>query len=439
MSSLSTKRWTKVVLVLILSVTALISIGRIWEKAYLDNKFDGAAWGIDLYQFWYGSQFLWQGKEPYTAMLRNETPHVPAYIAGRDDQPAGSLYDLPKKWGIQYIPGAPAVFLLMTPLSLLPWTTAAVLFGAVNLLLCAVYVWLLARLHGVSLFTLNGLLLLSVLLSLLATRQLLELGQISLLIIVLMIAAFLLLEKQPTLAGILQGIAISKFTISFPLILYFVYKRKWKALLACVITQLIGLAAIALVTHTDVAQVAAANLSMAWSIMTTQQDAGWSAHLLAMNWGVLKYIAVGLVTCVAGVGLVLWYGSRQPHERTDTLSWVLLIAVMSFWSLLVLYHARQDWMVAMLLVSVILMRTTTTEKPKPGFISLQKYPRIIIIASLLFSLAIWILPLYTIVGTNTYSSLYSIATIVAFALSMGLLFCKRTDPIVRGDVNRLAG
>ncbi len=434
---IGTRKIWQIVLVCILLMAAIASIGHIWYKNYVDHRFDGKVWGVDFYQFWYGGQFLWQGQEPYSAVMRGEKPRVTAINASSATATPQIGEPLPMKWDISYIPGSAPLFLLLAPLSLIPWVSASILWGAINTLLGFIYVWILLHLNGESLTSLRGVALLAVFLCLLATRQVLELGQTSLIIVTLMFAALLVIEQSPVVSGIFLGIALSKFTLAFPMIVYFLYRQQYKALLICVATQIGGLLAIVLFTHSNLFLVAQTNLIMGWNIVTTQQTAGFATHLFALGWGMVAYIVAIIMTLMAVIGIIVWFRSR-PMLRMDDLSGQTLISIASFWGLLLIYHAWHDWVVGMLFVVILALRSKTQKKSHLSSFLLTGQQTIVLYVLTIAVLSVWILPLYTLIGEVNYRSLFAVCTIIVFVLSLGLLFTIQ-NPTTRTSDRQPAG
>lgn len=401
--------------VLALGIIATISTGHIWLKSYNDNRFDNSHWGYDLYQFWYAGHFFWQGQDPYTSCLTGEQPDYPAYLP----LPRGSTRSakLPRSGQVPILPGSAPLFLILAPLSLAPWVEATLCWGVINIFLGVIYVWLLLQLTKSKLFSNPGILLVFVLFSMQGTRQVIELGQNSLLISVSMFAAWYLQERQrPVLAGILLGIAISKYTLAFPILLYFLYRRWFKAAGAAFLTQFAGLVIIALVSRTDPRQIIRAYAAMSSLVMQqTQID---SIHLMRLSNGPAAYLVLGSISLAMVLGLFLWYNSRSANLRYDSAAGMALVGIVTLWSFISMYHSRHD-MVAGLPLVVLASQCANTTRPK---FSLGPWQLKLLYLLTAVILVIWVFPVYVLTGNIVYRYLVTISNGTASVLLFWLLF-----------------
>lgn len=286
-------RRLRVIFAILACMLALVSVGRIYTKSFLDNHFDNQRWGLDLYQFWYGGHFFWQGEEPYTSIrsLLKE-PDAPTYlIDGRDKSSDSKLH---RRWQVSIIPAAAPLFLVIAPLSLLSWLNASIVWSICNIVLGVVLVWLFVRLLEGKLASADGILLLGLFFSTIAARQVIELGQTSLIVAVSMFGALLLGERHPIIAGVLAAIAVSKYTLGFPIFVYFLYRRWLRGIISCVATHLLGVLIIAAVGNESPFRVIQAYVDSSFAVLRQMTD--YSIHLLAMGWGFSGYLLVGVIT-----------------------------------------------------------------------------------------------------------------------------------------------
>jgi hypothetical protein len=73
-------------------------------------------------------------------------------------------------------------------------------------------------------------------LSLAPLRVTLRVGQMSLIITALLLGTVLAeSRKKKYLAGVLLGVSLCKFTLSFPFFLYFLWKKDWKIVTAAIV------------------------------------------------------------------------------------------------------------------------------------------------------------------------------------------------------------
>lgn len=415
-------RWLQSVILGIATLFAVASLGNVVYRGYVEGGFTGPRWGNDLDQWWAGGRLLLQGQNPYATK----------------------------------VPSAAPVLLLLTPLAALPWLAASVLWAVANLVLAVGCVWLMLRLNGGRLGSLAGALCLALFAALIATRQTLELGQISLLITACVLAALRLLGHRPWLAGVLLGVAVSKYTLAFPLLLICLWERRWKPMLAAALTQLAALLAVALVARTNPVTIIRHYLDLSTRILAQTQD--YSVHLLSLGWGALGDVALLLSSAALIVVLVAWYrwSARRPVARHAELTRLTLLGALTMWSLYALYHGRQDVVFAFLFVVVVAYRPTlawpplrlggdrgeglgadqgrkTNDQrdqpigpssfvPGPSKIALTPREQAALNAFTWVVLAVWMLPLYGVLGLPLYRSVYAVTTVAVSLVWAWTLF-----------------
>jgi len=405
------------VIICILAATAIISVGQLVIKSYTNNHFDNERWGLDLYQFWYGGKFLLQGKNPYIELYQRRPLEYSKDVGSYPQASQNQAKE--KRWKVHIVPASAPVFLLMAPLSLLPWVSATLAWLLVNMVLGVFFVWIILKCIEKKLLSLDGLLLLSLFFSLICTRQVFELGQTSLIVATFMWLSFLVLPHSALLSGVLLGIAFSKFTLALPMIFYFACRRKIKVLLYCCLTQALGLMILCIITQTNPITTLEAYLNS--SKITLKQTQSFTVHLSAIPWGNLSTL-LGWVITAATLLVPWWCLFRREFTNSGRLSALTLISIFSFWSLLVLYHGRQDMIIILPFIAMVLFRINGQAVSNFDTFSVSKIEYFIIngICGLIFF--VWIFPIYIITGLDFYRSLYTICTIAAFATSLRLLF-----------------
>ncbi len=415
--NLRNEKLLKIVIICILASTAIVSIGHLTFKSYTNNHFDNERWGLDLYQFWYGGKFLLEGKNPYNELFLQRTLENQHVTDCHQQEPLNQVMDRSRK--VHIVPASAPIFLLLAPLSIFPWISATLIWLLVNIALGVLFVWIILNCMEKNLFTLDGLLLLSLFFSLISTRQVFELGQTSLIVATFMWLSFLVLPHSALLSGVLLGIAFSKFTLALPMIFYFACRRKIKVLLYCCLTQALGLMILCIITQTNPITTLEAYLNS--SKITLKQTQSFTVHLSAIPWGNLSTL-LGWVITAATLLVPSWCLFRREFTNSGRLSALTLISIFSFWSLLVLYHGRQDMIIILPFIAMVLFRINGQAVSNFDTFSVSKIEYFIIngICGLIFF--VWIFPIYIITGLDFYRSLYTICTIAAFATSLRLLF-----------------
>lgn len=422
--NLRNEKLLKIVIICILASTAIISVGQLAMKSYTNNHFDNERWGLDLYQFWYGGKFLLQGKNPYIELYQRRPLEYSKDVGNYPQASQNQAKE--KRWKVHIVPASAPVFLLMAPLSLLPWVSATLAWLLVNMVLGVFFVWIILKCMGRNLFSLDGFLLMSLFFNLICTRQVFELGQTSLIVAVFMWLSFMVLSRSEIVSGILLGIAFSKFTLALPMVFYFAYKKKIWALLFCCLTQVVGLLVLCIITQTNPAITVKAYL--AGSRMVLNQTQSFAVHLSSLQWGYISTLLGWVIT--AATLVVPWCCLfRREFKNSYGLSALTLISIFSFWSLLVLYHGRQDMVITLPFIAMILFRINGQAVSNFDTFSVSKIEHLIIngVCGLIFF--VWIFPIYIITGLDFYRSLYGVCTIVAFATSLRLLVSIKKNPL----------
>jgi hypothetical protein len=417
------KKLLKSVIICILAATAIISVGQLVIKSYTNNHFDNERWGLDLYQFWYGGKLLLQGKNPYIELYQRRpleySKDVGNYPQAAQDQA------VEKRWRVYIVPASAPVFLLMAPLSLLPWVSATLAWLLVNMALGVFFVWIILKCIGKKISSLDGLFLLSLFFSLICTRQVFELGQTSLIVATFMWLSFLVLPHSALLSGVFLGIAFSKFTVALPMVFYFAYRGKLKVLLYCCLTQALSLMILCIITQTNPITTLEAYLNS--SRLTLKQTQSFAVHLSAIPWGSLSTLLGWFITAATLV-VPWWCLFRREITNSQGLSALTLISIFSFWSLLVLYHGRQDMVITLPFIALVLFGLNAHDSSGERRISIIGGERLLIYAICAFIISVWIFPVYLITGLDFYRSLYGVCTIASFAISLRLLVSIHKQP-----------
>ncbi len=398
-------------LVALMFVTASVSVYRVMGKK-ADEK------AIDLYSYWYAGHFVWQGRDPYQASLQNQAPYLPVHYLDGPTVTEGRV----GRADVQAMPANTApVVLIMALLSRLSWPTAATIWRFLNLGFCFAITWQVMRLMDRPLLSLHGLLLLLIIFSLIATREAIETGQTTLLVLVCMLGAVVLGPSRPIVAGILLGIALSKYSLTFPAFLLFVYKKWYTSALTSLAVQLVGLVAITLIGGTAPQNVLASYLQ----ILTLHTDLpGMHLASVLKSQGAITYLIIGLISIGLLTVLAYWYrrNSYAHVSHNTTRVDVLLLTIVMLWNLLTFYHRRYDHVAAILYIGFIL----AVIGAESGTFTLQSKWRLGLYALTGACLAVWALPLYIVTGLAAYTWLFNLGCLAALGTCVALLF--RTNP-----------
>lgn len=329
-----------------LIIWAAISLGRLFQESF------SATGGNDLYTYWYAGHFIREGKDFYRSFINNELPSVPVrYLDGEVDSLDGIIF--------QSLVPAPAstapVFFLMAPLAFFSWPVAKAIWLVLNLVLLGAIPFIIVRLLPKKdrLTRWEFLAFLLAVIGLTSTRYAAASGQITFLILDLLLAALLLAERKQWIAGILLGLALSKYSLSLGvLILFLVIEPKPRLVITAIVVQITGIIGLMLMSGSGFLEIIAEYAQMAF----------WHAgregiHLAAALHGEQYYIWIALALTIAvGIPLAIWRWKNGRHrmgQALSVLSQYHLGVISVLWALLVGYHRAYDAMVVIIFFGLI--------------------------------------------------------------------------------------
>jgi hypothetical protein len=254
----------------------------------------------------------------------------------------------------------PVMVLLLTPFSLISWTLAKWMFLVVNVGLMLATGWLAIRhlpFAGVTLASLDELLLFIIYFDLSATRIAIENGQTTLTVFLFMLLAIIYAKRSWQIAAIALGIALSKYSVALPVFLFFLYKRNFKISLGAVVIQALGVLALAGIAGTSPVTVAMENVRLFFDILNqpgVYLNLSSILQILTPN-QVLGQLAVVLMTAIVFVLFFLWARRRKVKTPVadDEIMDFHVLALLFVWTLLAGYHRIYDAVI--LIVFVILV------------------------------------------------------------------------------------
>jgi hypothetical protein len=328
-----------------LAAWALISLARLVQQTL------SPAGGNDLYTYWYAGHFLREGQDPFKSFIAGELPRVPVHYL---DRTVTSLDEIIFPGLVPAPASTPAAFYLLAPLAFLSWKTAKLVWLVFNLLFLGLIPFLLLRIFpgGKWLDWQEFTGLACLLAGLTATRYAAASGQVTFLILDLMLGAVILAERRPWLAGLLLGLACSKYSLSIGiLVLFLLLEPRPRLVLAALLVQLAGL--VALVLHTGTGPL---EFLGEYTQMVSLHASMEGIHLAGLfpRSGLDTWLGVGL-TLVVGVPLFIWRWNfpRKIGQSLPALARAILAVLLSLWALLVVYHRAYDAMVVIFFLGLV--------------------------------------------------------------------------------------
>ncbi len=345
-SSSKLPRLLRIATLTALTLWVAISLGRVIQQTL------SSAGGNDLYTYWYAGHFLREGKDFYKSFIDNDLPTVPVRYLDREvDALDGVLFP-----GLSPAPATTApVFFLLVPLAFLSWPVAKIVWLVINLALLGAIPFLLVKVFPKKgwLNRWEFLALMSALIGLTSTRFAAASGQITFLILDLILAAVLLADRKPWIAGLLLGMALSKYSLALGiLILFTVIEPKPRLVIAVVLIQIAGIVGLMLLSGSGFLEIIGEYIRMAlW-------HAGREGIHLAAAFHAEQYLLwIALVLTLAiGIPLAIWRlkkVGRRLNQSLSSLSRYHLVVILILWILLVGYHRAYDVMVAIVFFGLI--------------------------------------------------------------------------------------
>lgn len=218
------------------------------------------------------------------------------------------------------------------------------------------------------------------------------------------------------MAGVLLGIALSKYSLTFPGFLYFLCQRWYRSALTAVGIQALSLLITAAISQTSPLTIAMEHISLMLKHTNMPGLHLWAPiwkDLGSGLWIVLVVISVGLFLALAHWNRIV-FSSNVLLARNSLASIALLVAMMQ-WNLLALPHRRYDHVVGILFLTLAALGGSLNPQLP---ISQPMGPQIF--AGL--AAGIWILPLYYVLGENLYLKAFSLTNLAALAVAVWMLF-----------------
>jgi hypothetical protein len=346
MSKDSTKALLRGIVLIGLIGWAVLSLLRIVQQSF------SSLGGNDLYTYWYAGQFLREGKDLYQTFIEGEKPTVPIVFL---DLTATDLRQVVQPNLVPAPASSPLAFFLMAPLAFLSWPLAKAVWLFINLALLGCVPFLVCRLFPEAGWLDLGekIALICALIGLSSTRNAAASGQITFLVLDLMLASLLLADRCPWLAGLLLGVALSKYSLSLGILLLFLLiEPKIRLVVTACLVQLAGLLSLMIVSGSGLPAIVREYLLM------VNLHAGMEGiHLAALARGSGQELWIGLLWTVAvAIPIAFWRWKkafRRFRAPLPSLARTLLAVILILWALLVVYHRAYDAMVLIVYIGLI--------------------------------------------------------------------------------------
>jgi hypothetical protein len=308
----------------------------------------------DYHQFWYAGQFIIQERDPYQAFFAGDKPHLPIHYA---DGVTVSRYPV-AQYDLEITPSnTPAMLLALTPLSFFSWWTAKWSFLIFNVILMLITGWLAIRhipFGGVKLPRIQKLFIFLVYFDFSATRIAIENGQTTLLVFLLMMIAIIFSKRAWYISGLALGLALSKYSLSIPVFLFFLYQKNFKTLLLAVSVQLAGIAGMAALSGATPDRIVEENIRLFFRLFDQPgvHLSRWFEFISSNH--LMTLIPSLLMTALIFIPMIIWLQrtSRGMVEQEEIRDFHVL-TVLFIWTILVAYHRLYDTLILIFFVILV--------------------------------------------------------------------------------------
>jgi hypothetical protein len=335
----------------------LCMVGTIYAvavAAYIFTETGKPLGARDFHQFWYAGHFIIQERDPYEAFFAKEPPNLPVHYV---DGVTINRYPVAQA-DLEITPSnTPAMLLMLTPFSYFSWETAKWLFLMINLVLTLATAWLALRhipFAGVRLTPLEEFFILLVYFDFSATRIAIENGQTTLFVFLLMMVSLIFSKRAWYISGIALGLALSKYSLSIPIFLFFIYKREIRILLMAIIIQMIGILGVAEISRGTPAKIIVENIMLFFRLFDQPgvHLSRWFEFISDNHF--LSIVPSLVMTVLVFIPIFTWTRRKKPatSSQEEVLDFHVL-TILFIWTILVAYHRLYDTLILIFFVILI--------------------------------------------------------------------------------------
>ena len=242
----------------------------------------------------------------------------------------------------------PFLLPLLSPITLLSFETLVVVWIVLNIAATMLSLHFVIKLWGKQWPIKARLLLAAFFVAFAPFRVTLRNGQISLMVMTLLLGALLARKRNKNfLAGALLGLSLCKYTLTFPFLLYFFWKREWKVVSTAVLVPLALLEVFALRLGLSLFQVIGQYLSLASSILVSGlsgRTGTTEIKLLFLDLSGNQTFAA-VITLVFSIAALICMGIVFYRRPRWEMAHFAALALFSLWSI---YHRAYDSVLCLL-------------------------------------------------------------------------------------------
>ena len=331
-------RWT---LVAGLGLLALASYVQGSSNALATYERGGST---DLHSYWGPGRALLAGHDPYADALGDE-----AYRTADGE-------------GLAYSPAyAPLMLLVLSPLSALSWQTARLLFLIANLATASLLPWVALRLSPTPIPRIAQWAVALAFYGMLPTRAAISTGQPVLLTLMAALLGVALAARRPWVGGALIAVALTKWSLFLPALLWLAIEGAWLPIAVAVLAQPLAAVVIAVLASVPLprllggySQLALVHLGLVGDldVFSLEQRLG-----LAPSVPFLAATAVLLLTALLTMAAIRSGRAIDSTSPGGSAASLALLALLVLAALPIGYHRIYDGVVVILLLIALLAAT----------------------------------------------------------------------------------
>ncbi len=310
------------------------------------------AGNIDFHSYWYDGVLFRYGINTFERHLNQTPPPLIEYIGGIKD-------NVPTIETLNIAPANPALgVIFFSILGNFHWDTAKVLWLIIDLIAMVAVPILLFQLlpQKPPLGRIGKIFIFLIFFTMLPVRICVGNGQLPLVTLCLMLLTILLVRRnQEILAGVVLAAAMVKFSVGTAVVLYLLYRFKWKAVVIGLALHIIGFVVYGLATQTPLDTLFTEHIGVLLLWRIDIGKTGVSVASLLPNEGIFKTGSLLLMTAITGLALARWYRplSRIP-EANKSLIWLAIFSLMTLYITLAIYHSYYDSLIVIASFAVII-------------------------------------------------------------------------------------
>ncbi|MCW1967479.1 MAG: DUF2029 domain-containing protein [Anaerolineae bacterium] len=368
--------------------------------------------------FWYPGVYLRSplgpGRNPFTSLPTPDNLNFPIYFID------GTIATEYSHMGtVNYDPTNLSLTLLLTfPLSFFSWNSAKYLWFFLNILFSLGTVYYLTQLTEARNFKFGLLFIGAIFFSLRSTQYAFVFGQSTLLTLFSMCIALHYMNKNYWIPGIALAIALSKYSLGFPIGIVFFCWRQWRAIFVAVVLHLTAMFIIGVITETSLLHTLQGHIN---HMLNHIKDPFLSYYLLD---GLLKdhptinSIVVLFTTIILIFTITLFYFNNKNiffvAKKNLDLEALLVISVFNAVNMLLISHRRYDQNVHIMFVAIILFNLLFSQLNP---LVLSNRQQITLFAFILSCLFVWIFPMQLFISDVMEVKIYNVFCILVLVIS----------------------